>query len=70
MGITAAVLSGAKVTGGRGSFLAVFASSLLVQTIMGATPFPQISDARQYWLVGAATIVAAGFFSLSGRRAA
>ena len=70
MGITAAVLSGAKITGGRGSFLAVFASALLVQTIMSATPFLQISDAWQYWLVGAATIVAAGFFSLSGRRPA
>ena len=69
MGITAAVLSGVKITGGRGSFVAVFASSLLVQTIMSATPFLQVSDAWQYWLVGAATIAAAGFFSFSSRRA-
>ena len=66
LGITAAVLSGVKISGGRGSFPAVLASSLLVQTIMSATPFLQISDSWQYWFVGSATIVAASFFSLSG----
>nr|WP_246717083.1 ATP-binding cassette domain-containing protein [Oricola nitratireducens] len=65
LGITAAVLSGAKISGGRGSFLAVLASSLLVQTIMNATPFLRLSDAWQYWLIGGATLVAASFFSLS-----
>jgi len=65
LGITAAVLSGVKISGGRGSFLGVLASALLVQSIMSATPFLQISDAWQYWLIGGATIMAASFFSLS-----
>lgn len=67
LGITAAVLSGVKISGGSGSFVAVLASSLLVQSIMSATPFLQVSDAWQYWLIGGATIIAASFYALSGR---
>jgi ribose transport system ATP-binding protein len=65
LSITAAVLSGVKISGGRASFIAVLAGALMVQTIMSATPFFQISDAWQYWLVGAATLVAASLFSMT-----
>tara|TARA_R110000751_G_scaffold259709_3_gene358980 strand:- start:14329 stop:16908 length:2580 start_codon:yes stop_codon:yes gene_type:complete len=70
LSITAAVLSGAKISGGRGSFVAVFAGALMVQTIMSATPFFRMSDAWQYWLIGAATLVAAGLFSVTAARSA
>lgn len=68
LSITAAVLSGAKISGGRGSFIAVLAGALMVQTIMSATPFLRLSDAWQYWLVGGATLIAAGLFSVTGGR--
>jgi ribose transport system ATP-binding protein len=57
--ITAVVVSGAAVSGGRGSFLAVLAAAAMIQTIINVTGFLNIDSAWQYWLVGGATLVGA-----------
>ena len=62
--ITAVVLGGASVAGGRGSFVCVLAGAALVQIIMSASAFLQASSSWQYLLVGAATLLAAGLFSV------
>ncbi|MFN8204238.1 MAG: ATP-binding cassette domain-containing protein [Solirubrobacteraceae bacterium] len=61
--ITAVVLGGASIFGGRGSFIGVIFGAALVQQIVNATTFLELGQAWQYWLVGGVTIVAAGFYS-------
>ena len=71
--ITAVVLGGASIFGGRGSFIGVLFGAALIQAIVNATAFLQLDQAWQYWLVGGLTILAAGFYSkartASARRA-
>ncbi len=68
MGITAVVISGASVTGGRLSFLAILVAATLVQVTLNVTSFLNLDTAWQYWLVGGATILGAAIFSqLRGR---
>ncbi|MCZ4291650.1 hypothetical protein O4H62_22560 [Hoeflea alexandrii] len=38
----------------------------MVQTLMSATTFLNLSNAWQYWLVGGATLIAASLYSLRG----
>ena len=63
MGITAVVLGGASLFGGRGSYLSVLLGAILVQQIFNVTTFLRLSDAWQYWLLGLLTIGAAAFYS-------
>ncbi|MDR3375246.1 MAG: ATP-binding cassette domain-containing protein [Ancalomicrobiaceae bacterium] len=62
-GITAFVISGASVAGGRLSFVAVLVAALLVQVTLNVTTFLNLNTAWQYWLVGVATILGAAIFS-------
>ncbi len=64
MSITAVVLGGASVAGGRGSFLSTLLGAAMVQVTISASAFLQAGSAWQYWLVGMATLLAAGTFSL------
>jgi ribose transport system ATP-binding protein len=63
MGITAFVISGAKIAGGRLSLLSVLVAALLVQVTLNVTTFLDIDTAWQQWLIGIAIIVGAAFFS-------
>lgn len=63
MGITAFVISGAKISGGRLSLLAVLLAALLVQVTLNVTTFLNIDTAWQQWLIGASVIVGAAVFS-------
>lgn len=68
MGITAVVISGASVAGGRLSFLAILVAAALVQVTLNVTSFLNLDAAWQYWLVGVATILGAAVFSQLRRR--
>jgi ribose transport system ATP-binding protein len=68
MSITAVVLGGASIAGGRGSFLGTLVGCVLLQLMLSAATFLQAGPAWQYVLIGVATIVAAALFSLARRR--
>jgi ribose transport system ATP-binding protein len=62
-GITAAILGGASIFGGRGAFIGALAGALLIQQINTSTIFLGIEIAWQYFLLGGLTLIAAGFYS-------
>jgi ribose transport system ATP-binding protein len=61
--ISAVVLGGASIFGGRGSFLGALAGVLLVQEITSATGFLGLGSAWQYWLPGLLILLAAALYS-------
>ena len=61
--ISAVVLGGASIFGGRGSFLGALAGVLLIQEITSATGFLGLGTAWQYWLPGGLILLAAGTYS-------
>ncbi|SOE98769.1 ribose transport system ATP-binding protein [Burkholderia sp. OK233] len=65
--ITAVVLSGAAVTGGRGSFVGMSAAAALIVIMTSATSFFQTDAAWQYWLVGGMTVLASVMFGAARR---
>ena len=65
--ITAVVLGGASVAGGRGSFLATLMGAALVQTISSASSFINSDSAIRLTVLGVVTILAATFFSVARR---
>jgi ribose transport system ATP-binding protein len=68
MSITAVVLGGAAITGGRGSFFATAFGAGLVQMIMSTTPFLRMGIEWNYWITGATTLAAAALFTHLRRR--
>ncbi|WP_320669111.1 ATP-binding cassette domain-containing protein [Patulibacter defluvii] len=70
--ITAVVLGGASLFGGRGSFVGVLLGAFLIQQITNATTFLGLSQAWQYWAVGLLALLAAGLYTQArrGRRRA
>ena len=70
--ITAVVLGGASLFGGRGSFVGVLLGAFLIQQITNATTFLGLSQSWQYWSVGLLALLAAGVYTQArqaGRRA-
>jgi ribose transport system ATP-binding protein len=65
--IAAVVLGGASLFGGRGSFIGVMFGALLIQTINSATTFLSLSQAWQYWFIGALTLGAVAIYSQARR---
>jgi ribose transport system ATP-binding protein len=61
--ITAVVLGGASIFGGRGSFIGALLGAVLIQEINTATSFLQIGIAWQYFLPGILILVGAGVYS-------
>jgi ribose transport system ATP-binding protein len=61
--ISAVVLGGASIFGGRGSFLGALAGAVLIQEITAATGFLGLGTAWQYWLPGLLILIAAGMYS-------
>ncbi len=62
-GITAFVISGASIAGGRLSIASILMACLLVQVTLNVTTFLNIDTAWQQWLIGAAIIAGAAVFS-------
>jgi ribose transport system ATP-binding protein len=67
--ITAVVLGGASLFGGRGSFIGALLGAALIQEITNATTFLQLNQAWQFWFLGILTLVAAGIYTQAGRAA-
>lgn len=65
--VTAVVLGGASIFGGRGSFVGAFLGAVLIQEIITATTFLQIGVAWQYYLPGILILVGAGIYSRARR---
>lgn len=69
--ITAVVLGGASIFGGRGSFIGAFMGALLIQAIITSTAFLRLGQAWQFWLPGILVLVAAALYARArGGRAA
>jgi ribose transport system ATP-binding protein len=64
LSITAVVLGGSSIAGGRGSFVATLMGAVIVQLMIGASTFLQAGPAWQYGLVGITTVIAASLFSV------
>lgn len=65
--ITAVVLGGASIFGGRGSFVGALLGAILIQEIITATTFLQIGIAWQYFLPVLLILVGAGVYSRARR---
>ncbi|MGI8334514.1 ATP-binding cassette domain-containing protein [Actinomadura scrupuli] len=61
--ITAVVLGGASLLGGRGSFVGTLLGAALIQQILNATTFLDLSQAWQYFFQGFLILVAAGVYT-------
>ncbi len=61
--ITAVVLGGASIFGGRGSFVGALLAALLLQEVTTATSFLGLAEAWQEWLPGLLILVGAAVFS-------
>ena len=61
--ITAVVLGGASIFGGRGSFVGALLGALLLSEIVSAIPFLQIALSWNDWIPGILILVGAGIFS-------
>jgi ribose transport system ATP-binding protein len=66
--ITAVVLGGASLFGGRGSFIGTLLGAALLQETINATTFLSLSQAWQYWFQGIFVLVAAVAYTLARRR--
>ncbi len=65
MSITAVVLGGTRIAGGRGSVLSVLMGAALVQSLSSASSFVNQDSAIHLIVLGAVTLVAATFFSVT-----
>jgi ribose transport system ATP-binding protein len=66
--ITAVVLGGASLFGGRGSFIGALLGAALLQETINATTFLSLTQAWQYWFQGILVLVAASVYTLARRR--
>ena len=67
MSITAVVLGGTRIAGGRGSVISVLTGAALVQSLSSASSFINQDSAVHLIVLGAVTLVAATFFSVARR---
>jgi ribose transport system ATP-binding protein len=68
MSITAVVLGGASIAGGRGSVISTLMGAGLVQVVSTASSFINADSSVHYTALGVITLLAAIFFSLARRR--
>jgi ribose transport system ATP-binding protein len=66
--ITAVVLGGASLFGGRGSFIGALLGATLLQETINATTFLSLTQAWQYWFQGIFVLVAAAVYTLARTR--
>ncbi|NQV81277.1 MAG: ATP-binding cassette domain-containing protein, partial [Alphaproteobacteria bacterium] len=67
MSITAVVLGGVRISGGRGSVLGTLMGAALVQSLSSASSFITQDSAVHLAVLGAVTLVAATFFAITRR---
>jgi ribose transport system ATP-binding protein len=67
MSITAVVLGGTRIAGGRGSVLSTLMGAALVQSLSSASSFINQDSSIHLIILGAVTLVAATFFSVARR---
>ncbi|TQS43402.1 ATP-binding cassette domain-containing protein [Cryptosporangium phraense] len=67
--VTAVVLGGASLLGGRGSFVGALLGAALIQQILNATIFLDLSQSWQYFFQGLLVLAAAAVYSQAGRPA-
>ncbi len=65
--ISAVVLGGASIYGGRGSFLGGLLGALLLTEMINAITFLELGEAWQYWFPGAVILIAAAIFARVSR---
>jgi ribose transport system ATP-binding protein len=65
--VTAVVLGGASLFGGRGSFIGALLGAALITEIINATTFLELSEAWQYWFLGVLTLAAAAIYTQARR---
>ena len=65
--ITAVVLGGAVIYGGRGSFLGALLGALLLTEMINAITFLELGEAWQYWFLGTLVLIAAGLYTQARR---
>jgi ribose transport system ATP-binding protein len=61
--VAVVVLGGASLFGGRGSFVGAVLGAVLIQQILDATTFLNLSEAWQYWFQGIFLLVAAAIYT-------
>jgi ribose transport system ATP-binding protein len=66
--ITAVVLGGASLLGGRGSFIGTFLGAALIQQVLNATTFLNLGQTWQYLFQGLLILAAASIYTQARRR--
>jgi ribose transport system ATP-binding protein len=66
--VTAVVLGGASLFGGRGSFIGALLGAALLQEMINATTFLSLTQAWQYWFQGIFVLGAAVLYTVARRR--
>ncbi len=66
--VTAVVLAGTSVFGGRGSFVGVLLGAVLVEELLNVTTFLNLSQPWQYWFQGVLVFVAVGIYARAQAR--
>jgi len=61
--VTAVVLGGTSVFGGRGTFVGVVLGAGLIEELLNITVFLNLSESYQYWFQGALIFVAVGIYA-------
>jgi ribose transport system ATP-binding protein len=64
-GITAVVLGGTSLMGGRGTYIGTLMGSILLIQVLNATVFLDLDQKWQYWLQAILILVAAIVYSLA-----
>ena len=67
--VTAVVLGGTSIFGGRGSFVGALFGAILVEQLLNVTTFLHLSQAWQYWFEGVLVMVAVGIYTQARSRA-
>ncbi|HAN72094.1 MAG TPA: ABC transporter [Actinobacteria bacterium] len=68
--ITAVVLGGARVMGGRGSYIGAFFGAFLIVQVQTVTTFLQLGQSWQYWLMGILLLGSTVLFAATRRKKA
>ena len=66
--ITAVVLGGASLAGGRGSFIGTLLGATLIQEVLNATTFLNLNQSWQYFFQGVLILIAAAIYTRVRRR--
>jgi ribose transport system ATP-binding protein len=66
--VTAVVLGGTSIFGGRGSFIGALFGAILVEQLLNVTTFLHLSQAWQYWFEGVLVMVAVGIYTQARAR--